>query len=125
MSGCHEVRPLLPARPEELTPEQALLRAETALALQGPLSRAVLDAPGAEDLIGRGAEDLPALLAAVRARMATRAGRAILKRRRARARLRGERLSARRPLAVSTVAYDGSPDARHATDVGTTGDRPA
>jgi|RhiMetdeSRZDD1v2_1073273.scaffolds.fasta_scaffold360145_3 hypothetical protein len=32
MSGCHEVRPLLPARPEELTPEQALLRADHVLA---------------------------------------------------------------------------------------------
>jgi hypothetical protein len=31
MSGCHEVRPLLPARPEELTPEQALLRADHVL----------------------------------------------------------------------------------------------
>jgi hypothetical protein len=32
MSRCHEVRPLLPARPEELTPEQALLRADHVLA---------------------------------------------------------------------------------------------
>ena len=32
MIGCHEVRPLLPARPEELTPEQALLRADHVLA---------------------------------------------------------------------------------------------
>jgi hypothetical protein len=32
MTVCHEVRPLLPARPEELTPEQALLRADHVLA---------------------------------------------------------------------------------------------
>jgi hypothetical protein len=31
MSGCHEARPLLPARPEELTPEQARLRADHVL----------------------------------------------------------------------------------------------
>jgi hypothetical protein len=32
MTACHEVRLLLPARPEELTPEQALLRADHVLA---------------------------------------------------------------------------------------------
>jgi hypothetical protein len=31
MTGCHEVRPLLPARPEELTPEQAQVRADHVL----------------------------------------------------------------------------------------------